>query len=845
MFRALLDFGERNGWHIKYAKFNRWVHQSLLGHSFNVASLSLQILDFFVEKNLIKPSDQLRIQLLLTGFLHDAGKDRNSWQQAVHDFLDGRGVEPPDYGHQNPIEIQPVVESLKQFLVEKFPDLSLPIDFWDGIIWSIVNLGSREDAGGISHSFQRAPSRDALLFKEIVHLADRMMSCVNVEDAASVCLDGFFLPKISLTYSKVSSIRGILTHFLHAALEDQFIKADYKPIMWFPNGTVYIGLADTKTPYMDPQKLVQAIVEKILKVLNESSAKDLAKAAYGNLVARVIAAPEFLFLNKDVIHEFWQYVSNQRFAKPNIANIESLAGAKITLYNQFLDHFKDEETAKTYFTRFVADFNLLTILYAALKELVEKASIKSIESESTSRVREILSKKLEIPLSEFSKWPEIANSTKATLRFSIAQTLWLSPYYNNLAQWRDKFFEALEMATVELANLWKSLPNRYADIARQLVSDITNPLDPDAIMNTVKDMNKAIFEGKTGKGTTICQRCGGVADYEAQAELFGKSEIYHDHLVAGSRVGGGNKLRVCELCEFEEKLRSAFIRRGQEPLGTFYVIPHLALSRDMHRIWQEKANDLVYNTGKFPSLLRVNRWAEKVIENKLSTGKPLFYYSSANELTRAIERVVDEDGIKDLSLIIDPPLHVEDTKTLSTCLKEGKCKLLPNFANKVNEIINQVKPIYITPNYILLLTSSSVKEGDEPDTATEVRWLFFRCLLAYIFKAAVISGKDLREEAIVGYTLFPSNIALRSLGQKLNVKNGWIPISRLEESMKRLAALILVARELTNLQAGYGNATLLSVLNEEPGRIVARAMDKNQVLPKRLIRLLDTWYYRE
>jgi hypothetical protein len=63
--------------------------------------------------------------------------------------------------------------------------------------------------------------------------------------------------------------------------------------------------------------------------------------------------------------------------------------------------------------------------------------------------------------------------------------------------------------------------------------------------------------------------------------------------------------------------------------------------------------------------------------------------------------------------------------------------------------------------------------------------------------------------------------------------------------MKRLAALILVARELTNLQAGYGNATLLSVLNEEPGRIVARAMDKNQVLPKRLIRLLDTWYYRE
>ena len=171
LYRLIQDFAEKRKWHLKYAKFNWRSHQSLLTHSLNVASLSASLLDFLDKKGLIKAVDEkLRFQVILTGFLHDSGKESEIFQEAVKVFLAGDGPEPLDFGHQQEKEIHIVIDPLKEYLGGKLPTVNQ--DMLDDAIWSISQLGKREDSAAISNCFKKAPSNDALICKEIVHLSD-------------------------------------------------------------------------------------------------------------------------------------------------------------------------------------------------------------------------------------------------------------------------------------------------------------------------------------------------------------------------------------------------------------------------------------------------------------------------------------------------------------------------------------------------------------------------------------------------------------------------------------------------------------------------------------------------
>jgi len=857
LLEVMKKLAEERKWHLKYAKFNWRVHQSLLAHCLSVSSLSSSLLDCLGELNYVQSTEKLRLQVALTGFLHDAGKESESFQGAVEDFLASKGAEPLDFGHQQDGDLRPVIESLKKDVEDRLPLVRDLRGIWEEVIWSISQMGRRENAGAVSHSFERAPSNDALICKELVHLADVMMSKLKVEDVVSVSLDGQIVSKLQLTYSKVSVVRGVLTQFLHAALESQLTDAGFRPVQWFPNGTVYIGRAGAQVPHIDSAKLVESVVKKMQDVLDKSSPFQMAKAAYGDLRAQVIAAPEFLFANNESIREFWKNISGQRFAKPSSKKPDELKEAERKVYQQISGQLdgKDESTKLTYLARFLSDFNLLIVLYAARKQLVENAEnvgvgSRAIEEEATKRIQETFAQVLRIPST--ATWPEVALQNRAEKCLPVAKTLWLSPYYENPADWKRKFLEALEKATVGLADLWRQhIPDRCTSVARLLMLDVAYPLDPKAVMEAVGNLNTVIVEGKTGHGTPTCQRCGGVAVHEAQAELFGKSEIYHDDLVAGSRRGGGNKIQVCELCEFEEKLHAVFMTRGQEPFSTFYIFPHLALSRNQQLDWQKTVDKIKLGPGWLPPLLRVHQWAELVMEGNitslsLSLDRPGSFFSE-KELARAIQEVGEEEGLEgDLSSMIDPPLDAKDGKAVASYLSRGRCALKERFGRQVYKILIRLEPFYLSPNFVLLLTNGTVADRDEPESSVAIKWTFFRCILARLFSATVLGGDSIREEgATLGYTTVPSNIVLKPLTKKLNSAGGWIPIPNLERALKKLSALILAARELSNADAGYGKSTLLHLLDEEPGRILVRMTNRNRAYPKRFISYLDAWNDRE
>jgi hypothetical protein len=515
------------------------------------------------------------------------------------------------------------------------------------------------------------------------------------------------------------------------------------------------------------------------------------------------------------------------------------------IYELFRKELKnnDEQVLLTYVARFSADFNLLIVLYAARKQLLDnilgsRSERRIVEEEIRKRMTEEMSSLLGISPKSMSEWPDIALQTKAGNRIPVARTLWQSSHYSNLNVWQKKLVDALEKTTMEFAKLWREhVPDKYRSIAQLLLADVSSPVSI-GVLDEIKDLIRIIEHGKQGRGTQVCEKCGSVASIEAQASLFGKSEIYHDHLVAGKKVGGGNKIKVCQLCEFEEKLRTLFIENGRPVL----IFPQLALSRHHMVDWQEWANRIKYGDGQMPSIMKLERWSELLINQQIES-VDIF---SERELTYALKRVIDELGPNDndLSFMLEPPVDATSAIEVARLIREGKCKLKEQYSKQVNVILYRVEPIYISPNYILLLASGSLGKEGEPESSEAIRWVLFRCILARLFHATILDADSpFVEEGInLGYTTMPANVSLKRLAQKLNTRKGWIAISELESASRKLSALMLLSRELYYSDADYGASTLLRLIDEEAGKTLVRIAPKgNAKILKKVISYLDAW----
>ena len=847
LYNILQKFAEKRQWHLKYAKFNWCTHQSLLTHSLNVASISLSLLEFLEDNKIIEQKNNLHTQIFLTGFLHDCCKESDTYQTAVKQFIDKSGPEPLDFGHQHEKGIRHVVEALKEYINEK---LNITDALLEEIIWSITQLGKRENAAAISQTFKKSPSTNALLSAEIIHLADVLASKQTVDEGVNTILDGPVISKLSLCHSKVTRIRGVLTHFLHVTLEEQFEKQGLKPILWFPDGTIYVGLKENCKPEIEKNTIKIETCKKMKNVLSQRHARGMARAAFGELMKRVICAPEFLFTSDESIRAFWQFILTRKFSKP--VNIEKpLSESEKKLLEVLPEQLKtgDDNSKRVFVSRFNADFNLLIVLYAIRKELVENASDnkKMVRDIATEKITSMLVDYLGLKKESIDKWPEIASQTKTEKRVSVAVSFQESPYYCSPITWRNKIEEFLIKTTVELFKIWQeAVPDKFNKISNLLTNDVAVPIDSVDILEETKELEKAIMGGKINRGTVVCQNCGGVATIEAQAKLFGGSEIYHDNLIAGSRVGMGNKLKVCELCEFEEKLRLMLTDGNNGYTKCFYVLPQLSLSRKQQTQWQTTINKVEHNRGNIPSLFRLNQWAEACINDQdifISDSIGLSYLSQ-KDLLRAINDITEKDDLEgDLSPMIEPPLDVTSSAELLTLLDENRVKIKESYQQEIDKLLNKTGCVYISPNFMLLLTEGTVAQKDEPDSSVEIKWTYLRCLIARLFHATVHSEifRDPYRTSL-GSTIVPTNLNLRLLSEKLSAKNGWIDIPDAEQAIKKLSALILIEKELSST-AGYGKSTLLRLLQEEPGRVLNRAITKNnKVNYKKLIKYLDIWH---
>lgn len=856
IFNSLIKLAENFEWQYRYAKFNRELHQSLLAHSINVASIAYNLLKIIrdgpnqavqQEFDLFLP--KLEEQVILTGFLHDVGKYPEKYQQAVRDYLHQKERNSLEFSHQD----KPLVEVFSKILLEELSqitgDQSLASqELLKQIVWSITNLGTKEHAGSISFGFDRPPTEEALLCKELTHLADVITSTRTVEEAvevASKAAQGKYIGRLKFAYHKVSTIRGILTHILHKAIEEIYIEQGYSPIYWFADGTLYATSKGTAEPPLSHDILKQKVTQKLNELLNNVDPYQLAEASLGELKATVIASPEFLFQNENVIEQFWDYVFMRPFAKDE--------GQKVDDVDEYLNVLKDKlpnrrlDELRGYVRRFKADYNIFIVLYGVRKALLEKSrNEKELKDKTKEMIKRAFFEELGVSADD---WPEVANTNEKKDRVKVLESLISSPHYANRDDWRRILKETLIEITREFKRLWdeKNLGDKDK-IVDSLLADVAHPVpaDVDYLRSRVEKQYKKFIKGKE-KGSVICPLCGGAAESEAQAKLIGSSEIYHDTIAAGSRLTSPNKLWVCSLCEYERKLRILML--GSEQKRAILILPQIGLSRDMGQIWQKYASEEAVGESE-ASLLKLHDWSKQIWEKGekafAEKGPQISEKIKLNALKKFIEKYQDYEDYVSL-LVQEVNVGKMDVSDLSEAIEEGRLHLKPNYQKQFLRELRGYISMYYSPNYILFLLKADVSPREEAESVSEIRLLFLRCLLARLFHASVVDEASLGDiSRRIGYTPLPRSLALRPLQDRLGAREGWITIEGLGVALHKLSALLLLDQYMHNRDYAYSRDNLIKIIYEEPGKILARISSKESFfIGIEVLRWLEKWNKKE
>jgi hypothetical protein len=868
LLARVTKFGYENKWHLYYAKFNQQYHQSLLSHALNVGVLSVNLADLIIRVGLKSTrseeiirawsSSELVDLVFLAGFLHDCGKSREIFQAAASSHLAGERVPSTHYSHQMPSEVSKKLEKLKEYLIQN--GYSRSDQFWEGIKYCISVLGEIDNPESASYNLQTRPPIYSQFVTDIVHSADVLLSKTLDEIVSSKSLlDGEYTSCLDVWFTRVSVIRGITTQILLLSLEELIKEKGYEPVAWHQDGTVYCLRKGSPKLTLE-QDIVTRVVQKLKQIVFADSSK-LAKASFGEIGQQAITEPVFLFYSDEVIKQFWK----QRFKEFRM-DLYTEKSAKT-------DYFEREQLEQQDKEKLTEELGInekeLHDRLRRFKEFDFKVfnTLMGIEKQVRENVKQ--NKKIaEIIQSVYSKLGVQPPSEKPThtmqkkSRLEFAKSLWKSEYYVNPNQWEEKLYDAVLQATLELKELFREAqdPEKFLDhIARLLVNEITEPTTPDAFTR-IRQSHSDYLKGKK-RGTPLCVICNGPAELTAQAKVLGESEIYHDSLPAGSEIGGENKLRICELCDFEYKVRRLLLVDFENAYA-FAIAPHIAISRESYLYWRTLADSLAQENFA-PVNLDDPEFLEQILESedtfmKIVQEVWLSYLMSLRNFD--VKSLFKDKRFKDslqtlISRLGDPsPLLEEvpkdvdisnmDEEQLIKLLEQGKVRLTNERLHEILGLMRRVQAVCYTGNYVLIFTEPVWGEG----ATGQLKWLLYRTILAKLFLATVfdVTTSIVFNESKKGYTKFPSDVLFKDYSRKLSVKEGWIAIDGLENALTKLCSLVLVERVLSRAKADYGKDTLLRILAAEPGEVVARYVqhsdpEKSSKYMKQLIRALELW----
>lgn len=239
--QAILQHLANKGWKRLLGKHIRY-EQSLFEHSVNTLDVVITYLPIFRQTWVPSLSLAEEVALIITAVAHDAGKATKEFQRFI------RG-ESEWVGHWDPTQTKALVSELYNLAAWHLPMDGLSMRVQIGEVVTAVQYTIRQERT------QALEAREVLrtdhlsprwrLLMDVVDDVDNLVSIPTVVEAARYLA----VPRsplsrfVSVAYHE-AQIRGVSTVLLHEAAAEAFHRQGWKPLLFYPEGTLYLSDGD-------------------------------------------------------------------------------------------------------------------------------------------------------------------------------------------------------------------------------------------------------------------------------------------------------------------------------------------------------------------------------------------------------------------------------------------------------------------------------------------------------------------------------------------------------------------------------------------------------------------------
>lgn len=801
----LIDYAYDNKWHLYIAKFGRR-QSSLLAHSLTVADLSVSLLNFVEAKNLRQDAQK---RLLIAAFFHDFEKVSESFQRSITGECD-------DYTHIYPEKLLEVLKSNR--------NLVSSLGLSDKEISSIVTIyafqGKRpESAIHLIESTRAGVYGDEEFLSRILTLADGLASKKSVSEVKNLKIDDLLGSNI-IDYHEIAIVRGILTQILHNTLEEEAVSLGLTPILWYPEGTVYLGQSGLN---LNIDKIKKKFEEKVRKFIENANEVNIASAVFGGIGQTVVKSPEILFSSDRSVRTF---LDNMRYRY-----------AKLSVLQR-----SPEESV----------FNLLLIAKGIVIALCEKTSLE--EGGVVKKLKEMVIDKVNLKL-DSDQLKRLAHTLPRDEKQEVFKVIndgikthqdpesFVDDLCNHMLEFgkwcREQYIKECKSELIK-------------EVSELIVNEIAHPFSLDKKYS--EESYRAYVTGKT-KGTPICVFCGNKAEKELVASLVegGGSESFINLLIGGSKIGGSNKAMICKVCELELMLRS-LLGRGQSP-SVFFVFPQFNVSRESVAMAKEgleaaeitPIDDLIVLSKKIvdngcASVVKPFKLKELLLLKEENSVKSWIAKRKLEMVKKFVENNIDVIANYLVGNLSKEKLEEMKTSEIAEAIINGSLKISNEDLNKeLIGILSSFEYVYQTGNYVMFVADVHKGKYDTDDTLL-IRKIYLSLILSIIFQGIVYvqeTNETFVLNEIHGVVRYTPSLGIRDIEKSFGWMNGWVPISfSIEKTIEKLSSAFQIENYFHKAQQG-NKGFLLEIMREAPGKILNKYVISVKHFPPELVSLLD------
>jgi len=880
--QIIIKFAQNRKWDRLVAKKAGNRIESILTHHLKTQNILTKIFELI--GNDLNFTEEEKKVTVLTALLHDAGKENPKWQKKV--LTSSKGF----VSHVGREETETILKEIIQELGWKIKE-ELVLDAINAIEQHME--GERRNPSSTLESILSVKDSDKRKWVSISHIvsfADRLASISEPEHCLSV-MSGKGLTRLAdlleVTYHKVNQIRGITTTLLHKAAETTFNKKKWQTLLYFPNGTIYLGKkggienfnmkefsSELETEFSNfiesyKENVQEAVVGiptasmvSLPKLFDWYNIEGYFKVAQKRAKVKAVSAvndkmqtiPYLTFreikdrIGSDAAKEF--IGSSKKFKKkyPNL-NIE------ISEEHKFFDLTKSE----------FAEINPEIVLFNFFKTIIKTFATKEMVTFAQVEFDKIFGDGI------FKDLQSMGTLKPAHDRVIAIDNYWALPRnkFEGNSQELIKTLVAPERQRILRETLTRictkvrdeyhpKKDNFYKEVIVQIAeNDLTYPVN--LSLDEIKSISQEYLEywseskhsQQSTKGSTnICPNCNNKFRGKnlIAKEITGFKEQFTNRVIGGATTKGG--VSICNLCELEYFLRFLTIKGKVAHLIVLY--PEMSVNFEQGTNLIKQIMELERGISKLKSdKIDGNSFTEfslrnQVLEPKLSksykileilknqnVGNFLDFFSYQKN-PKTVSRDLKNAVIDTIDGFCEIPKPFPDLNSFEEALNLAK-RLLPSFdADIIREILEEKIPNesenyafhYVTPNIIIwTLKQELVKKKDESQVNISLKKLLTTTIISIAtgYSTAIIDTNDQIPPSPMGRVFVPINSNIRNIFHN----KSWIPNTEIEALFEKISAAIVLAK-----RAAYPiRSAVYSVLKEPlKGKLLVRIEAKQKFL---------------